>query len=381
MSFLDAQSDGLRLSAKAMDRIPEEESPIVRFVRTPEGKGVGVIRKNGGGEAWRLVEQGSRLVRAGSWLSADHVVVLEGGNAPITLPVSYKANTGYRENICNLLRLGQRSDPSFHASAVPDCSSRQLPLLHALQRRAGIHHRDHLRLLHHPPPCKALPRPQPRPLLSKRAPPSTSAKDDPPRRPHGVGPHPGMDPARRPPQCIRSRGAGVLDARGKQQWVAVHRQSADGPRGDRDGELQLGEEDCFEGVVPLKFPGAPFTHIIFLAFTVVPGSDGHELTIWDSKESEFATGMEYRGVFRYPFFVPFMWSSPKLRTSQRTHTGPRLDLHPRHPIYSRRRLPAPRRAALPTAHDLLRRRAGMGPVHQGLHRRVRHSSPYFPPPN
>jgi hypothetical protein len=31
--------------------------------------------------------------------------------------------------------------------------------------------------------------------------------------------------------------------------------------------------------------------------TVVPLSEGHELTIWDSKESEFASGLEYCGVF------------------------------------------------------------------------------------
>lgn len=87
MAFFDAQSDGLHLLAKAMERVPEEESPIVRFVRTPEGKGVGVIRENGGGEAWRLVEHGSRLVRAGSWEAADHVVVLEGGT--VIVPSMY----------------------------------------------------------------------------------------------------------------------------------------------------------------------------------------------------------------------------------------------------------------------------------------------------
>lgn len=31
---------------------------------------------------------------------------------------------------------------------------------------------------------------------------------------------------------------------------------------------------------------------------VVPGPEGEELTIWDSTESEFASGMEYRTVFR-----------------------------------------------------------------------------------
>jgi hypothetical protein len=78
-SFFGAQSDGLCLSAMTIERAPEEESDIVQFVRTPEGRGVGVMRANGGGETWRAVGRGSRLVRSDRWKSADHVVVLEGG--------------------------------------------------------------------------------------------------------------------------------------------------------------------------------------------------------------------------------------------------------------------------------------------------------------
>jgi len=31
---------------------------------------------------------------------------------------------------------------------------------------------------------------------------------------------------------------------------------------------------------------------------VVEGQDGDELTIWDSMESEFASGLEYRGMYK-----------------------------------------------------------------------------------
>jgi hypothetical protein len=31
---------------------------------------------------------------------------------------------------------------------------------------------------------------------------------------------------------------------------------------------------------------------------IVPGPEGEELTIWDSKESEFASGLEYRKMLR-----------------------------------------------------------------------------------
>jgi hypothetical protein len=33
--------------------------------------------------------------------------------------------------------------------------------------------------------------------------------------------------------------------------------------------------------------------------TVVPHPDGEEITIWDSKESQFSTGLEYKHVVRY----------------------------------------------------------------------------------
>lgn len=63
----------------SIERVLEEESDIVRLVRTPDGRGLGVMRADGGGEAWRAVDHGSRLVRSDRWKSADHVVVLEGG--------------------------------------------------------------------------------------------------------------------------------------------------------------------------------------------------------------------------------------------------------------------------------------------------------------
>jgi hypothetical protein len=66
-----------------MDRIDEEERKIVRFVRTPEGKGVGVIREEGG-EAWVVRGRGTRLGRAGRWDKGDHVVVLDGGKNRFT---------------------------------------------------------------------------------------------------------------------------------------------------------------------------------------------------------------------------------------------------------------------------------------------------------
>lgn len=75
-----------------------EESEILRLVRTPEGKGVCVIRANGGGETWRIASHGSRLVRAGSWLTADFVVPLERGELfkrEFTFPTNYSSGHNF----------------------------------------------------------------------------------------------------------------------------------------------------------------------------------------------------------------------------------------------------------------------------------------------
>ena len=41
---------------------------------------------------------------------------------------------------------------------------------------------------------------------------------------------------------------------------------------------------------------------LFFHIQVVSIPNGDELTIWDSTESEFASGLEYRGEYRYSFF-------------------------------------------------------------------------------
>lgn len=59
----------------------------MRFVRTPEGKGVGVIREKGG-ESWIVGGKGmDKLERVARWPAADLVVVLDGGMTlyPVTL--------------------------------------------------------------------------------------------------------------------------------------------------------------------------------------------------------------------------------------------------------------------------------------------------------
>lgn len=78
LTFFDARSHGLQVNSQCLERVPEEESEIIRFIRTPEGKGVAALRL-GGGDVWQVHKRGTKLVRAGCWDQADFVVVLDHG--------------------------------------------------------------------------------------------------------------------------------------------------------------------------------------------------------------------------------------------------------------------------------------------------------------
>ncbi len=77
LSFFEAQSDGLKVNSTLLEHI-EEDSEIIRFIRTPEGNGVGAVRMRGG-ESWRTKKRGTMIVKSGSWDTADFVVVLDYG--------------------------------------------------------------------------------------------------------------------------------------------------------------------------------------------------------------------------------------------------------------------------------------------------------------
>ncbi|KAJ3516450.1 hypothetical protein NLJ89_g1100 [Agrocybe chaxingu] len=83
LSFFDARSDGLKTNATFLERIAEEKSEIIRFIRTPEGSGVGALRMQGG-EIWTIAERGTKVVRGPSWDRADFVVVLAHGKQFVT---------------------------------------------------------------------------------------------------------------------------------------------------------------------------------------------------------------------------------------------------------------------------------------------------------
>lgn len=62
--------------AEVLPYVEEEDAKIVRFVRSPDGKRVVVMREGRKGEGW-VVRGKGRLERAGGWTGeADLVVVL-----------------------------------------------------------------------------------------------------------------------------------------------------------------------------------------------------------------------------------------------------------------------------------------------------------------
>lgn len=82
LSFFDAHAHGLKLESSASyvgEEVSESRGEIEKLVRTPEGRGVGVLRASGGGESWRLSEGGRRLTKKATWTKADYVVVLHSG--------------------------------------------------------------------------------------------------------------------------------------------------------------------------------------------------------------------------------------------------------------------------------------------------------------
>ncbi|KAF9270044.1 WD repeat-containing protein [Marasmius fiardii PR-910] len=77
--FFDGKPEGLKLVARRLPRALGEEKEILRFLRTPEGLGLGVVRKDSTGEAWSLDGPSSTLTRRGAWMATDLVVVLDRG--------------------------------------------------------------------------------------------------------------------------------------------------------------------------------------------------------------------------------------------------------------------------------------------------------------
>lgn len=80
LNFFNSGSDGLTLRDRIHEYVPDEDSYIKQFVRTPDGSGLAVVREKGG-EARIVRGLGTVLQCTGRWTAADYVVVLDGGKS------------------------------------------------------------------------------------------------------------------------------------------------------------------------------------------------------------------------------------------------------------------------------------------------------------
>lgn len=93
LSFFGAREAGLRHIASSAEHthpelsvVEDPRAEIIRYVRTPNGEGVGAIRTDGCGEVWTFDwAKSGTLKKTGSWLlenegHVDHFVVIDAGS-------------------------------------------------------------------------------------------------------------------------------------------------------------------------------------------------------------------------------------------------------------------------------------------------------------
>ncbi|GBE78251.1 hypothetical protein SCP_0111340 [Sparassis crispa] len=291
LPFFDARADGLRLLARAVEEETGAQTlrEIVRFVRTPEGEGVGVLWEDGSGRTWAVgtggKEKGMSLVRRGIWKadafgSADQLVVLDSGRSFVT----YASST-------NLLTLHTLDDAPATLTVPPLLSLFSLFSPGSNFALIGITP-SHEVLLFTLVPLS---------LYSRRVLPlgiNTSLKVILPVDPMAwSGPYARAASTEEHDVLLSVSVDGELAfwVPGEEVTGMVSVAAVNGVRNGKDkgngwrctGRVKTGRRG-------LSMAGCSSAKKSVL---IVPGKDGQELTIWDSKESEFASGLEYREIF------------------------------------------------------------------------------------
>ncbi|KAJ7492768.1 RAVE protein 1 C terminal-domain-containing protein [Mycena latifolia] len=251
--FLDGQMDGLRMRSQTIKAVPAEESHILRFVRTPEGGGVGVIRATGG-EAWRVVRNGSRLIRSGKWSAADHIVVLDGGRSHAI----YSAAEG-------ILTLSSESQATLPLSQISSLFS--LPSKEGQETIVGITLDFSIVQVRVNPGLTLY-----------------SHNSLPIRTPKMILPVDPMAWGMRREWVTHDVLLSVSELGELAFWVPDDSSSL-------EWRCTGSVKTHRTGISKARCSSAKKTALI------VATPEGEELTIWDSKESEFASGLEFRGIY------------------------------------------------------------------------------------
>ncbi|EIW86859.1 hypothetical protein CONPUDRAFT_46132 [Coniophora puteana RWD-64-598 SS2] len=254
--LLQGQRQGVVVSAKAEDSTPEAKSKVLRMVRTPTGHAVAVVREEGG-EVWKSTEGSTNLSLRSQWTTADDVVVFESGKC------NYLATYAQDKSLLTL-----HSDPESSIE-LPDVAS--LFVLPCQDHHACIFGLGHDLSIAHI--CVSS-KPNPTLVLFSR---TTLPLPSPPMLILPVDPMAWTDSI-----ALQSHDAllGVSEQGQLTFWV---------PDVDRDrswvctGRVNTGRKN-------LRMARCSSAKKSVL---VVPCQGEEELTIWDSKESEFASGLEF----------------------------------------------------------------------------------------
>ncbi|KAK7468733.1 regulator of (H+)-ATPase in vacuolar membrane [Stygiomarasmius scandens] len=290
-AFLDGQPDSIKPIAQAPDKFPTEEFEIDHFVRTPEGNGVGVIRKGRGGEIWQLEHKSSKLVFSGSWNGADQLLVLDHGrlfasynnsNSTLTVHTSPSPLSLELPAVTSLFTVPSSDEHNaimgitsefyiVHIRLIPNNSSESTsnpePTL-----SLSLHYHDRLPV---PSPTMVIPVDPmawgvKHPWVKHDALLSVSEEGE-------LAFWVPEEAKTKAAVTIQQRINGIdNDSQKKSErgWICT-------------GRVRTGRT----GIVKVRCSSAKKTAL------VRPVSEGEELTIWDSKESEFASGLEYDMIF------------------------------------------------------------------------------------
>ncbi|KEP50346.1 RAVE protein 1 carboxy-terminal protein [Rhizoctonia solani 123E] len=270
LSFFDAQVNGVQVSSVEQAGCGSL-GPIKSFVRTASGLAFGICYKNGGGEVWRR-HPDRGIVRMGRWSSGHISVVFNEG----------RAVASYNKSTQKLVIFHLPSD-STSSVDLPDIDS--LIVLKDWDVRASIlavtPHRSVIQI-HCTWPADHIPM-----RLNTLGPtpfPSSSSKDNPalilPVDPMGWSFTPDLVQGVHDSLLTISH-SGVLafwTLTGDGEWRAtgrVHTQRAS-----------------------IKLAKCSTAKKSALVVTVGEGKE--ELTVWDHKESEFSSGLEYAQIFDEP---------------------------------------------------------------------------------
>lgn len=263
--FFEAKAEGLTNVQQGPESFEGESARVIRFIRTPEGRGLAVLRDGNVGQTFRLKGRGSAILKQAAWHAADHAVVLAYGKM-------------YATYTCAEQMLTLHSQPPVHLSLPPVTSVFVIPSSahqSSIVAIASDHSVFHIHISYSPQPSLVMHSHTSLPLAS------------PPMIILPVDPMAWSLPYMATGQSIHDVLLSISETGELAFWSFDEREESD--TGWRcTGTVRTGRKN----IRMARCSSAKKSAL------VVPGPDGEELTIWDSKESEFASGLEYRQVLR-----------------------------------------------------------------------------------